>query len=140
MTDTAYTKPLPIVDPGSKPFWDAAREHRLLIPRCNACGKHHFYPRELCPHCFSDDLTWVDASGQGEIYSFTIARMPAGPVFAPDVPYVIAMIALDEGPRMLTNLVVSNVDTVRIGDRVAVEFDDVTPEVTLPKFKVLAAQ
>ena len=140
MTDTAYTKPLPIVDPGSKPFWDAAREHRLLIPRCNACGKHHFYPRELCPHCFSDDLTWVDACGQGEIYSFTIARMPAGPVFAPDVPYVIAMIALDEGPRMLTNLVVSNVDTVRIGDRVAVEFDDVTPEVTLPKFKVLAAQ
>ncbi len=140
MTDTAYTKPLPIVDPGSKPFWDAAREHRLLIPRCNACGKHHFYPRELCPHCFSEDLAWVDASGQGEIYSFTIARMPAGPVFAPDVPYVIAMIGLDEGPRMLTNLVVSDVDTVRIGDRVAVEYDDVTPEVTLPKFKVLAAQ
>ena len=102
---SAYEKPLPVVDPGTEPFWRAAREHRLSIPRCRSCGKHHFYPRELCPHCHSDDLEWTDVSGKGEIYTYTIARKPAGPVFAADVPYVIAMIALDEGPRMLTNIV-----------------------------------
>ena len=131
-----YEKPMPVVDPGTKPFWDAARAHRLSIPRCNACGKHHFYPRELCPHCHSADLEWVDVSGKGEIYSYTIARKPAGPVFAADVPYVIAMIALDEGPRMLTNIVTDDFETVRISDRVRVHFDDVTPDLTLPKFEL----
>ena len=139
MTAAPYAKPLPTIDPGTRPFWDAAREHRLRLPRCLACGQHHFYPRELCPHCHSDDLEWCDVSGRGEVYSFTIARRPAGPVYADDVPYVIAMIALDEGPRMLTNLVVEDVETVRIGDRVEVRFDDVTPEVTLPKFAPVPA-
>lgn len=134
MTDKTYDKPLPVIDPGSRPFWDATREHRLSIPRCQACGEYHFYPRELCPHCHSDDLEWTDVSGNGEIYSFTIARKPAGPVYADDVPYIIAMIVLDEGPRMLTNLIVDDVETVQIGDRVAVKFEDVTDEVTLPKF------
>lgn len=133
MSET-YQKPQPVIDPGTKPFWDAAREHRLSIPLCEDCGKHHFYPRELCPHCHSDKLRWADASGGGEVYSYTIARKPAGPVFAEDVPYVIAMITLDEGPRMLTNIITADVDSVRIGDRVRVRFDDVTPELTLPKF------
>lgn len=137
MSDAEYQKPLPVIDPGTKPFWDAARGHRLSIPHCKACGEHHFYPRELCPHCHSDDIEWTDVSGNGEIYSFTIARKPAGPVFADDVPYVIAMIELDEGPRMLTNILTNDVDSVRIGDRVKVRFDDVTPEVTLPKFAVV---
>ena len=136
MSDTeSYQKPLPVIDAGTKPFWDAARDHRLLIPCCRSCGKHHFYPRELCPHCHSDDLEWVYARGEGEIYSYTIARKPAGPVFAADVPYVIALIALDEGPRMLTNIVTSDVEQVRIGDRVTVSFEDVTADLTLPKFK-----
>ncbi|WP_152007437.1 Zn-ribbon domain-containing OB-fold protein [Hoeflea sp. EC-HK425] len=139
MISTTYEKPLPIIDPGTKPFWDAAKEHRLSIPHCLNCGKHHFYPRELCPHCHSDKLEWTDVSGKGEVYSFTIARKPAGQVFAADVPYIIAMIELDEGPRMLTNLVVSDVETVSIGDLVMVEFDDVTEEITLPKFKVVEA-
>lgn len=137
MSDAIYEKPLPVIDPGTKPFWDAAKEHRLSIPKCNACGKYHFYPRELCPHCHSDDLEWTDVSGKGEVYSYTIARKPAGPAYAPDVPYIIAMIALDEGPRMLTNIVASDVETVRIGDRVQVRFEDVTPYVTLPKFVVV---
>lgn len=135
MSET-YEKPQPVIDPGTKPFWDAAREHRLLLPRCRSCSEHHFYPRELCPHCYSDDLEWVDASGKGEVYSYTVARKPAGPAFAADVPYVIAMIRLDEGPRMLTNIVTSDVEGVRIGARVKVSFDDVTPELTLPKFRL----
>jgi uncharacterized protein len=131
-----YEKPLPVIDPGSEPFWTAAKDHRLSIPRCRACGQHHFYPRELCPHCYSDDIEWTDVSGKGEIYSYTIARMPAGPPYVDDVPYVIAMVALDEGPRMMTNIVTSDVETVGIGDRVVVKFDDVTDEVTLPKFEL----
>ena len=134
-TDPDYPKPLPVIDPGTRPFWDAAKEHRLSIPKCRDCGQHHFYPRELCPHCHSDALDWVDVTGEGEVYSFTVARRPAGPAFADDVPYVIALIALDEGPRMLTNIVTDDVDTVAIGDRVRVRFVDVTAEVTLPRFE-----
>jgi len=135
MTETTlYDKPLPAIDAGTRPFWDATRAHRLSIPRCRPCGRHHFYPRELCPHCHSQDLEWVDVSGRGEVYSYTIVRKPAGPMFAADVPYVVAMIALDEGPRMLTNIVTDDVEAVRIGDRVRVSLDDVTPEVTLAKF------
>lgn len=137
MTQTlAYEKPVPVIDPGTKPFWDAARAHRLMVPHCRSCDRPHFYPRELCPFCHSDDLEWVELSGKGEVYSYTIARKPAGPIFAADVPYVIAMIALDEGPRMLTNIVTDDVEALRIGDRVMVSFDDVTPELTLPKFKL----
>lgn len=135
MTDT-YEKPRPVIDPGSEPFWNATKQHRLSIPRCKACDQHHFYPRELCPHCHSDELEWTDVSGRGEIYSYTIARKPAGPAFAADVPYVVAMIALDEGPRMLTNIITADVDSVRIGDRVRVKFDDVAADLTLPKFVI----
>lgn len=132
-----YEKPLPVIDPGTEPFWTAARDHRLSIPRCRSCGHHHFYPRELCPHCHSDDIEWCDAGGRGTVYSYTIARRPAGPAFAPDVPYVIALITLDEDVRMLTNIVTDDVETVRIGSRVEVRFDDVTPAVTLPKFVLI---
>lgn len=132
-----YEKPLPVIDPGTEPFWNAARAHRLSIPRCRSCGRHHFYPRELCPHCHSDDIEWCDASGRGTVYSYTIARRPAGPAFAPDVPYVLALITLDEDVRMLTNIVTDDVEAVRIGSRVEVRFDDVTTEVTLPKFVLI---
>lgn len=131
-----YQKPLPVVDPDTEPFWRAAREHRLVVKRCADCGKAHFYPRELCPHCHSDAVSWFDASGHGTIYSFTVARRPAGPAFQPDAPYVVALVDLDEGARMMTNVVGCPPDTVRIGMRVTVSYDDVTPEVTLPKFRL----
>ncbi|MDH3233557.1 MAG: Zn-ribbon domain-containing OB-fold protein [Alphaproteobacteria bacterium] len=134
MTGT-YQKPLPVIDPGSEPFWSAAREHRLSIPLCLDCDQYHFYPRELCPHCHSGNLEWRDASGKGTIYTFTIARRPAGAAYADDVPYIIALIDLAEGPRMMTNVIAPDVEAVRIGDAVEVFFDDVTEEVTLPKFK-----
>ncbi len=133
----AYQKPLPVIDPGSRPFWDAAHDHRLSIPFCLDCERYHFYPRELCPHCHSDRLEWRDVSGRGTIYTFTIARRPAGPAYADDVPYIIALIDLAEGPRMMTNVVAPDVEAVRIGDAVEVLFDDVTDEVTLPKFKTV---
>jgi uncharacterized protein len=130
-----YDKPLPIIDPESAPYWSALKERRLVLKRCRDCGRHHFYPRALCPHCHSDALVWSDARGTGTIYSYTVARRPAGPAFKPDVPYVIAVVDLDEGARMMTNVVTDDVDSIRIGQRVCVAFDAVTEEVTLPRFK-----
>ena len=131
-----YDKPLPIIDPDTAPYWKAAKDHKLLLKRCSACGKAHFYPRELCPHCHADTVDWIEASGTGSIYSFTVARRPAGPAFKPDAPYVVAIIELDEGARMMTNIVGCPPDSVKIGQRVSVVFEDVTDEISLPKFKV----
>jgi uncharacterized OB-fold protein len=135
-----YDRPLPVIDPDSKPYWDALRQHRLVLKYCRSCSRDHFYPRELCPYCHSDDLVWKDASGRGEIYSYTIARRPAAPSFADDVPYVIAVISLEEGPRMTANIVGADPDLVRIGQSVRIVFDDVTENVTLPRFRVAAAE
>ena len=132
-----YDKPLPVIDGESRSYWDALTRPRLTLKRCHDCGKHHFYPRALCPHCHSDAVEWVDARGTGTIYSYTIARRPAGPAFKADTPYVVAVIDLDEGARMMTNIVTDDVEAVRIGQRVTVQYDDVTDEVTLPKFRLL---
>jgi uncharacterized protein len=129
-----YDKPLPTIDAESRPFWQAARERRLAIMKCQACGEHFFYPRILCPHCHAGAVAWVDASGRGTIYSFTIARRPAGPAFKPEVPYVVALVELEEGPRLMTNIVTAAVDGVHIGQKVSAVFEDVTDEVTLVKF------
>ena len=131
-------KPLPIIDPDTAPYWKAAKDHMLLLKRCSSCGKAHFYPRELCPHCHSDTVDWIEAKGTGSIYSFTVARRPAGPAFKPDAPYVVAIIELDEGARMMTNIVGCPPDSVKIGQRVSVVFEDVTDEISLPKFTVTA--
>ncbi len=129
-----YEKPLPAIDIESAPFWHAAREHRLAIMRCRGCGKHFFYPRALCPHCHSSEVECTTASGRGTIYTFTIARRPSGAAFKADVPYVVALVELDEGPRLMTNIVTASVDSVRIGQKVRAVYHDVTDEVTLVKF------
>ena len=133
---TGYDKPLPIIDPESRPYWDALKQHKLILKYCLDCGKHHFYPRALCPHCHSDALEWREARGAGTIYSFTVAHRPAGPAFKGSTPYVVAVIDLDEGARMMTNLIAETPASVRIGQRVTIHYDDVTPEVTLPKFRL----
>ena len=130
----SYEKPLPVVDAETQPYWDAAQQHKLKIQRCEDCSKYVFYPRALCPHCHGDRLAWTEASGEGTIYTFTIARRPAGPAFKADAPYVVALVELKEGVRMMTNIVTKDVSRVKIGQKVRVHFEDVTPEVTLPKF------
>lgn len=132
----SYEKPLPVIDPESRPYWDGLKQHRLLLKHCKACGRHHFYPRELCPHCYSDDLEWSEVAGTGSIYSYTVARRPAGPAFKADGQYVVAIVDLDAGARMMTNIITADVNAVRIGQRVEVQYDDVTPEITLPKFRL----
>src|SRR6476646_1458440 len=106
-------KPVPVASPESARFWQAAKEHRLLIPRCNACTKFWFPPSRLCPHCLSDDTGWESVSGRGKIYSFVVFHRVYHPAFAGEVPYVVAIVELEEGPRMLTNIVGVPVDQVR---------------------------
>lgn len=130
-----YEKPLPVPDAETTPYWEGLRSRKLLLRYCAACKRCHFYPRALCPSCHSDELEWKEASGRGEVYTYTVARRPAGPAFKASVPYVVALIQLEEGPRMMSNILTDDVEGVRIGRRVQVDFDDVTDEITLPKFR-----
>lgn len=127
-------RPLPRPTPLSAPFWDAARRHELHVQRCMRCGVHVFYPRYNCPSCGSRELDWVTASGRGTVYTYTIARRPTHRAFADRVPYVIAIVELDEGPRMTTNIVGCGPEDVRIGMRVVATFEDVSDEVSLVMF------
>ena len=136
MNEDAYPKPIPIpADPElTKPFWEAAKRHELLIPRCSACDRFFFYPRHTCPHCLSSDWVYAPVSGRGRVYSFTLVRRPANPAFGDDVPYPYAVVELDEGPRMVSNIVDCPLEAIEIDMPVHVRFDDVTPEWTLVKF------
>ena len=128
-------KPLPRPTPISQPFWDAAREGRLTIQRCAGCERYVFYPRPFCPLCESTDLTWKDVSGRATVYSYTIARRPTARPFVDDVPYVIAIVELAEGPHMTTNIVGCDPDAVQIGMAVEAAFEQASDEVTLVKFR-----
>jgi uncharacterized OB-fold protein len=128
-------RPLPVPTPASRAFWEAAKHHELKVQCCNDCRKYIFYPRELCPDCFSTDLGWARVSGKGVVHSYTIAHMPPHPAFASDVPFIIAMVELEEGPRMMTNIVGCKPKDVEVGMQVVATFDDVSPEITLVKFR-----
>ena len=128
-------KPVPIVNPWAKPFWEAAREGKFIIQRCTDCKKHIFYPRICCPHCFSEQVEWVEASGKGTIYSYTVVLSNPPSAFMSDVPYVIAVVRLDEGVQMLSNIVGCDPQEVRCDMPVEVTFEKLDEEFTLPKFK-----
>jgi uncharacterized OB-fold protein len=126
---------LPVPDAATGPYWEAAREQRLVIPRCDDCGRYHFYPRTLCPHCSSPRLKWTQVNGAGAIYSFTIIHRAPSPAFAAAVPYVVAAVKLAEGPHLMTNIVGIAPDAVRIGMPVKVVFQKFSEEITLPVFE-----
>ena len=125
--------PLPAIDPDSQPFWDGARRGELLIQRCTSCGQWQFYPRLRCVRC-GGDVEWAAASGAGRVYSYTVVHRAAHEAFASAVPYVVALIDLAEGPRMMSRLRVPP-DDARIGLDVHVAFERITDEVTLPVFE-----
>jgi uncharacterized OB-fold protein len=128
-------KPAPVVNPWAKPFWEACREKRLMIQKCKECGKQVFYPRIACPHCFSDNLDWVEASGKGTVYTYSVVMSNAPSAFIKDMPYVIAVIRLEEGVQMLSNVVECKPDDVRCDMPVEVIFEKLDEQFTLPKFK-----
>lgn len=135
-----YAGPLPTPTPETRPFWEAARRHELMLPRCRQCGPVFFYPRATCPRCLSTDLAWTVVSGRGTLHTFTIVHRGARNFPLPS-PYVMAIVELDEGPRMMTNLVGVTPDpaALEIGMPVEVAWADVTPEVTLPHFRPAGA-
>lgn len=132
-----YAKPLPRpADPElTQPFWDGTKRHELMIPRCRKCGDHFWYPRQACPHCLSQDWEWTKVSGRGRLHSYTIVRQPQNPIFADDVPYAFAMIQLDEGVRMMSNVVDCAPEDLKVNMALEVVFDSVTDDWTLVKFK-----
>src|SRR6476659_5698198 len=128
-----YKKPLPnpLHQETSRPFWEGARRHELMLPRCTRCDRVFFYPREVCPFCLSSEIDWVQVSGRGHLHSYTVIHQPANPAFQADVPYIYAMVQLDEGPKIISNLVGCPPEDARIDMPVVAVYDDVTPEVTL---------
>lgn len=132
-----YKKPTPNPAhwPASRKFWEAARRHELVIPRCRRCNKFFFYPREVCPTCLHGDIEWQKVSGNGRLHSFTVIHQPANPNFLEDVPYVYAMVQLDEGPRIISNLTDCAPADAAVDMAVTAVYEDVTPDWTLVKFR-----
>jgi hypothetical protein len=132
-----YNKPLPKPDPVTKPYWDSLKEHAMKIQKCNDTGKFFFYPRGISPFTGSTNISWEAVSGNGEIYALTIipTQRSAWPGF--EAPYVVAMVELEEGAKLMTNIVNVEADPehVKVGMPVKVVYDDVTDEITLPKFE-----
>jgi uncharacterized protein len=138
-TKAPRKKPVPRPSPESEHYWQAARARRLELPRCNACGKMWFPPSQSCPNCLSADFAWTPVSGFGKVFSFVTYHRVYHPAFAGDVPYVVALVELDEGPRLLTNIVGVPPDKVACDLRVKVVFDDYGEDVAVPKFTPLDA-
>ena len=111
----------PPYSPEAAPFWAAAAEGRLVLPRCDACATVIWYPRSWCPACGSDTVTWTELSGRGTVYAVTVLRRGMGP-WADAAPFAVAYVELEEGPRLLTNVVTDRPDGVRIGDAVVATF------------------
>jgi uncharacterized protein len=134
--DKKLEKPLPRPAPESRAFWDGAKAKKLMLPRCDACGAFWFPPSERCPHCLSTSFQWLETKGEGRIYSFVVYHRVYHPAFEADVPYVVAIVELDEGPRLLTNIVDAP-EKVRCDARVRVKFVEAGEDIVLPKFALL---
>ena len=135
MSEGKYKKPLPRIDEESRGWWEALKRHELSVQHCRDCGTVRLPPRAVCPECMSSSVAWERASGRAAVYSFTITHQNQSPGFREELPYVLAVVELEEGVRLMTNVVGCAPDAVRIGLPVEVVFDDVTPEVTLAKFR-----
>ena len=132
-----YNKPLPTPTPWSQYFWDGCKEGKLYIQQCKDCGKNIFYPKLYCPFCLSKELAWIQATGKGRIYTYMVVYAYQPTEFEEDVPYAVAVIDLEEGVRMMSNIVESDLEGVCCDAPVEVLFDKVTEEITLPKFRLV---
>lgn len=129
------TRTLPPLSALAEPYFEGARNGRLCLQQCRQCQQHQFYPRVICSHCGGSELDWSTASGRGVIASFTVVRRAISEAY--EAPYVVALIDLEEGPRMMSSLVEADPDTVAIGDAVAVSFAEWSEDITMPVFKIV---
>lgn len=137
MTTRPYSLPLPQPQPESDFYWEKTKAHELWLKRCDDCQRAFFYPRAICPTCFSRNTRWLQSSGKGTLYAFAIVHRPPSPAWQEKVPYVTALVELEDGVRLATNLVDVEPDPakIKIGMPVQVVFEDVTDKITLPKFR-----
>lgn len=133
-------KPLPAISDFNRPFWEAAKRHELALQRCSDCGKTWAPNGPVCPHCFSDRYTWEKLSGRGKIATWVVFHKLYHPAFAADIPYSVAFIELEEGPRIISNVVGVANEEMKIGMPVEVVFEDVNAEVSIPKFRKATRQ
>jgi len=134
-----YDKPIPDPSPHAKPFWDGAKQGKLMLPRCTACNRVHWYPRLICPHCHATEIEWIEGSGEGTIYTYAVQHRAFGG-WAAETPFVTAYIDLKEGDRMVT--VLRGVDPtkpeeIKIGAPVRVEFEPASEDVHIPFWRVV---
>lgn len=134
-TSTEYAKPLPVRTEENAPFWDSAKRHALEMQRCGDCGCFRYPVAEYCPRCLSPETEWTPVSGKGTLYSFIIVHQRYDPSFADDLPYNVAIVELEEGPRLVSNIVGIPNGDIRVGMPLTISYEDVTEEFTLPKFK-----
>jgi len=130
-----YKKPLPHLDEENRWFFEACARHQLVLQKCSSCGTVRFYPRALCPSCMSSKTDYLRASGRGRVYTFTVTYQNQAPGFRDELPYVMAYVELDEGPRILTNIINTPPGEVKIDLPVEVVFEDIDENLAIPKFQ-----
>ena len=135
MAEKRSKKHLPRIDEENKWFWEACARHELILQKCRACSTLRYTPRALCPACLSAETDYVRSSGRGRVYTFTVTVQNQAPGFREELPYVLAYVELDDGPRILSNVVGIPPEEVSVGMPVAVEFEDVAEGLSLPKFR-----
>lgn len=131
----AYAKPLPKPDPLTAPFWNHAREHKLAVQHCPQCNDLRYPPTQVCPACLAEGQDWKVVSGAGTVLHWVHFHRAYWPGFEAELPYNVCAIRLDEGPILLSNVIGATRETLREGMKVVAVFEDVTADVTLPKFK-----
>ena len=134
-----YTLPVPIADEESEPFYRGAKEHKLMLVRCSSCGTWRMPGRDRCVDCWSTESEWAEASGRGKLYSFGIMHQQYHPAFTDVLPYNFAVVELDEGPRMISNVVECANDTLRVDMPLVASYDDVSEETTLVRFRPVSS-
>ena len=130
-----YVKPLPTLDVDSQLFWESCKKHEMALQQCVSCKQFRYPPRSLCPTCHFPEAQWNPVSGRGKVYVSLVMCRSYGSAWERDVPYNISLIDLDEGVRIWSNVMGCPPDEVNIGDRVRISYEDVTNEITLPKFR-----
>lgn len=136
LPEGAKPRPAPIPDAESAPFWTSTLEGKLVVQECSMCGQRQLYGRSLCTSCHASALTWIESTGQGTIYSRTIIRQNPSRSFKHLIPLVVALIDLDDGPRIMSNVVGTPAEHVHIGDRVRVRFESASDAAALPLFEI----
>jgi len=130
-----YNKPLPKINSDNEPFWTGCLHHELRFQKCVECGFVRWPASIICPHCHSRKTEWILSSGHGTVYTYAVYHIAYHPGFAGEIPYVVAIVELDEGPHLLTNIVECRPQDINCGMEVIPFWDEIMPQVTLPKFR-----